>query len=439
MDTAHDKPAAKSMLAALDGSPPGESTPWLRSIRARAGQKTIDLGFPTTRDEEWKFTNVAPVLQLALEPARATREVKPQDIERFGFDLDCYRLVFMDGRYCANLSSPPPVNPNFHAGSLAEQLTANPSSLSKDLAAHAHFDDNYFAALNTACFHDGAFISVAAGKAADKPIHLLFIGATDKAGATSFPRTLVLAPQNAEVKIIESHVSLADAARLTVPVTELVLGPNAQVEHCKIQQESGSAYHVAFVQAVLAEDSRWTSHSIALGSRLARNQVQARFEGKGGEAILNGLYLGRGEQLIDHHTVVDHAQPLCESHEFYHGILADRSHGVFNGKIFVRQDAQKTNAKQTNRNLLLSDNAVIDTKPQLEIFADDVKCTHGATVGQLSEEAHFYLRARGIGEQSARRMLIQAFARDVVERISIEPVRTEMEEMLLHRFAPVEA
>jgi Fe-S cluster assembly protein SufD len=206
------------------------------------------------------------------------------------------------------------------------------------------------------------------------------------------------------------------------------------VEHGKVQQESGRAFHIATIQAVQAKDSRWTSHSIATGARLARNQIQTLLNAEGAAAILNGLYLGDAEQLIDHHTVVDHAKAHCESHEFYHGILADRAHGVFNGKIFVRQDAQKTNAKQTNRNLLLSDNATIDTKPQLEIFADDVKCTHGATVGQLSEEAVFYLRSRGIGAEHARRMLIQAFASDVIERIGIGPVRAQLEEMLAERF-----
>ena len=243
---------------------------------------------------------------------------------------------------------------------------------------------------------------------------MLFIGASEQAGATALPRNLILAQRGARLKVIESYVSLSDAARVTNTVTELALEEGAEVEHCKVQQESGRAFHIATIQAMQAKDSRWTSHSIATGLRLARNQIQTLLNAEGAEAILNGLYLGDAEQLIDHHTVVDHARAHCESHEFYHGILAGRAHGVFNGKIFVRQDAQKTNAKQTNRNLLLSDNAVIDTKPQLEIFADDVKCTHGAVVGQLSDEAVFYLRSRGIGVEHARRMLIQAFASDVI-------------------------
>ena len=414
-----------------------EQAPWLRKIRGEASLKAAELGLPTIKDEEWKFTNVAPLSQLTLEPAeKSSPDLAPEDIARFSFGLDCHRLVFVDGRFSAKLSVLPKAGSDLQVGSLAGFIKSNSPEVAKHLAAHACFGTNFFTALNTAFFQDGAFVSIAAGKTADKPIHLLFVGASEQPGATSFPRTLILAGKGAELKIIESHVSLADATRVTSAVTELVLEPNARVEHCKIQQDSERAFHVATVQAVLAKDGRWVSHSIALGSRIARNQVQALFDAEGGEAVLNGLYLGHGDQLIDHHTVVDHAKPHCESHEFYHGILDGRAHGVFNGKIFVRQDAQKTNAKQTNRNLLLSDNAVIDTKPQLEIYADDVKCTHGAAIGQLSEEAVFYLRARGIGEALARRMLIQAFASGVVGRIGIEAVRAELEQMLVKRFEP---
>ena len=371
-----------------------------------------------------------------IPPKKRVQALNKRDIERFTFGLDCYRLVFVDGHFCADLSSLPEAGNDLQLGNLPEQLKINTQEVEKHLTRHADSGANFFTALNTAFFQDGAFVSIGAGKTADKPVHLLFIGASEQPGATALPRSLIVAQRGAQVKVIESHVSLSDAPRVTNTVTELVLGPEAHVEHCKVQQESERAFHIATIQAVQAKDSRWTSHSIATGARLARNQVQALFDAEGAEAILNGLYLGHAEQLIDHHTVVDHAKPRCESHEFYHGILADRAHGVFNGKIFVRQDAQKTNAKQTNRNLLLSDSAVIDTKPQLEIFADDVKCTHGAAIGQLSDEAMFYLRARGIGEDLARRMLIQAFASDVVERIGIEPVRAELEEMLVKRFEP---
>ena len=417
-----------------DGFPP-----WLRTIRGAARARADRIGFPTTRQEEWKFTNMAPVLQLPLHPAEKTgAQLTRRDIERFTFGLDAHRLVFVDGHFCADLCSLPKEGDDLQLGNLLGQSAGDSPEVEKNLGRHAHFDADFFTALNTAFFQDGAFVSIAAGKSAGKPVHLLFIGASEQPGATALSRNLILAERGARVQVIESHVSLSDAARLSSTVTELVLGPEARVEHCKVQQESRRAFHIAVIQAVQAKDSRWTSHSVATGARLARNQIQTLLNGGGAAAILNGLYLGDAEQLIDHHTVVDHASAHCESHEFYHGILADRAHGVFNGKIFVRQDAQKTNAKQTNRNLLLSDDAVIDTKPQLEIFADDVKCTHGAAIGQLSDEAVFYLRSRGIGAEQARRILIQAFASDVIERIGIEPVRTRLEQMLAERFDSAE-
>jgi Fe-S cluster assembly protein SufD len=265
-------------------------------------------------------------------------------------------------------------------------------------------------------------------------VQLLYLAASERPGAAVHARNLIVAHSCSSVKIIETYASLTELPHLTNAVTELALGPEARVEHCKLQDENERAFHIATVQAAQSRGSHWLSHSIATGARLARNQIQTLFTAEGGEAILSGLFLARGEQLMDHHTVVDHAQPHCESHEFYYGILAGRAHGVFNGKIFVRQDAQKTNAKQTNRNLVLSEHALINTKPQLEIFADDVKCTHGATVGQLNEEALFYLRSRGIGADLARRMLVRAFANDAVERVTLAPVRAHLEQLLTERF-----
>jgi Fe-S cluster assembly protein SufD len=432
-----DGQQAQAVLDAFARVEAGGFPPWLRTIRGAARARAGQIGFPTIKQEEWKFTNMAAVLQLPLHPAeKMSAKISQRDIARFTFGLDAHRLVFVDGHFRADLCSLPEAGNDLQLGNLLGQLAANSPEVEKNLTRHAQSDANFFTALNTAFFQDGAFVSIAAGKTAGKPVHLLFIGASEQAGATALSRNLILAQRGARVEVIESHVSLSDAARVTNTVTELALGAGARVEHCKVQQESGRAFHIATIQAVQAEDSRWTSHSIATGSRLARNQIQTLLNGEGASAILNGLYLGDAEQLIDHHTVVDHARAHCESHEFYHGIMAGRAHGVFNGKIFVRQDAQKTNAKQTNRNLLLSDNAVIDTKPQLEIFADDVKCTHGATIGQLSDEAVFYLRSRGIGVALARRILIQAFASDVIERIGIEPVRAQLEQMLAERFQP---
>jgi Fe-S cluster assembly protein SufD len=422
-------------LGAFDSAPAGANPPWLKSIREQARARASQLGFPNTRQEEWRFTNMAPLLQLPLHAAAANgRGLSARDIAPFRLFADGPCLVFVDGMFRKDLSALPGNGGALKIGGLRDQLAANPRELETDLARHAACDGNFFTALNTAFFQDGAFIYVPADATAEEPVQLLFLASSGRPGATAHPRNLILAGKRSGLKVVESYASLTDAAHVTNAVTELVLGPEARVEHCRLQNENGRAFHVSTVQAVQAGGSHWISHSIATGARIARNQVQTLLTAEGAEAVLNGLFLGRDEQLIDHHTVVDHAGPRCESHEFFHGILSGRSHGVFNGKIFVRQDAQKTNAKQTNRNLVLSDSASIDTKPQLEIFADDVKCTHGATVGQLDQEALFYLRARGIGADQARRMLIRAFASDVVERITMAPARERLEELLAGRF-----
>jgi Fe-S cluster assembly protein SufD len=417
-------------LAAFDSAPLDANPPWLKSIRADARARLDKLGFPTTRHEEWRFTNMAPLLQLPLHTAAPSgRQITPRDVAPFRLEAEGHCLVFVDGWFREDLSSAPA-----QVGGLRAQLANKRRELETHLARHAGYGENFFTALNTAFFQDGAFISVPPGTTMERPVQLLYLSTAEKPGATAQTRALILAGKGSSLKVVESYASLTGIPHLTNAVTELVLEAEARVEHCRLQNENGRAFHLSTVQAVQASGSRWISHSIALGARLARNQVQTLLNAEGAEAILNGLYLGRDEQLIDHHTVVDHAKPHCDSHEFFHGILADRSHGVFNGKIFVRPNAQKTNAKQTNRNLVLSENASIDTKPQLEIFADDVKCTHGATIGQLNDEALFYFRSRGIGETQARRILIRAFANDVVERVTIAPAREQLDRLLRERF-----
>jgi Fe-S cluster assembly protein SufD len=427
--------ALEKTLEAFASVDPGVNPPWLKSIREAARARARQAGFPNTRQEEWRFTNMAPLLDLPLHcAAQNGRQVSPRDIEPFRFGAGGSFMVFVDGFFRADLSSLPPRGSGVEAESLRTRLNGDSAELQKHLARHASYETNFFTALNTAYFRDGAFISVADGATVEEPIQLLFLATSEKPGATAQTRNLILSGRCSSVKVVESYASLTSAPHVTNAVTELVLGPEGRVEHCRLQNQNQESFHIATVQAVQEKDSRWLSHSIASGARVARNQIQTLLNAPGAEAILNGLYIGRDDQLIDHHTVVDHAKPNCESHEFYHGILADRSHGVFNGKIFVRQDAQKTNAKQTNRNLVLSENAVIDTKPQLEIFADDVKCTHGATVGQMNDEALFYLRSRGISAAGARQMLIRAFASDVVNRITIEPVRDRLDRLLGERF-----
>jgi Fe-S cluster assembly protein SufD len=347
--------------------------------------------------------------------------------------LAATRLVFVNGHYAAELSSSSPKGPGLIVTNLAAALTAHSALLEKHLARQALGEKNPFTALNTAFFQDGGFVYVPAGRSVETPIHLLFVSTTKETGATTHPRNLIIAERASQVTVLESYVGIEDAAYFTNAVTELMLGEGAVVEHCKYQQESPSAFHIAALDAHLGRSSNLISHSIATGAKLSRNSIRAHLAGEGVDCVLNGLYLTRDEQLADHHMVVEHAQPQCRSHEYYNGILDGRSKGVFHGRILVRQPAQKTDAKQTNKNLLLSDEATIDTKPQLEIYADDVKCTHGATVGQLNEESIFYLRARGIGAETARHMLIHAFAGEIIERIRCRPAREEMDRVVWQR------
>lgn len=412
----------------------GNSPAWLRAIRTAGIAHFAEQGFPTVQQEEWRFTNVAPIAAFPFKPATHPQYegVTEKEIEPHTFGgMNCHRLVFLNGHFSPKLSTLLPRPDGVKIGCLAAAIHSDGPLVEKHLGRHASYTDNPFVALNTAFVHDGAFVHIPARVELAEPIHLLFL--TTEAGLTSFPRNLIIADRSSSVKVIEDYVSLVPAPHFTCPTTEIVTAENACVEHVKLQRENESAFHVAAVQAVQAADSRVISHSISLGARLARNNIHLALNGPGIDSVLNGLYLASGDQLMDHHTVADHASPRCNSHEFYHGILSGKARGVFNGKIFVRQIAQKTDAKQTNRNLLLSDLATVDTKPQLEIFADDVKCTHGATIGQLDEQAIFYLRSRGIGHDEARNMLVHAFAGGILDRITIEPVRQELESTLFER------
>ncbi|MGH7991392.1 MAG: Fe-S cluster assembly protein SufD, partial [Limisphaerales bacterium] len=298
---------------------------------------------------------------------------------------------------------------------------------------YAHTANNSFAALNQAFFSDGAFVFVPQGVEIVEPVQLIYISSAKQNGETIQPRNLIIAEANSKLTVVESYLSASDAVYFTNAVTEIVASENAKVEHIKLQDETANAFHIATIAGEFGRASNVNIHSFALGAKLSRNNIRAKLAGEGLECILNGLYLTRGEQLADHHMIVEHAQPHCASHEYFNGILDDKSKGVFHGRIYVHPIAQKTDAKQTNKNLLLSDDATADTKPQLEIYADDVKCTHGATIGQLNDESIFYLRARGIGEDTARRMLIHAFAGEIVERVKCAPVREELDKLVWDR------
>ncbi len=411
----------------------GSAPSWLLPLRRSAMTRFVALGFPTRHDEEWRFTNIAPITETIFRPAgfEYSRLIEAEAASALFTELEAYRLVFVNGRFVPALSAVADLPDGVTVSSLAEALRTAPKQLEAFLAQQAGYANHAFTALNTAFLEDGAYIHIKRNVAVETPILLVFLSNSPAAASVSYPRTLVVAEENSQATIVESYSGLGDDVYFTNAVTEMVVAENAVIDHYKLNREGRNAYHIATTQIELARSANFTSHSITLGGAIVRNDINAGLRGAGISCTLNGLYIARDRQLVDNHTAIDHAMPHCESHELYKGIIDDRARGVFNGKIFVRLDAQKTDAKQTNQTLLLSDTAQINTKPQLEIFADDVKCTHGATVGQLSRDAIFYLRSRGIGESEARAMLTYAFAADIVNRIKVEPVRAELDNALL--------
>jgi Fe-S cluster assembly protein SufD len=409
---------------------------WLYPIRKAAMAHFAELGFPTVQHEDWRFTNVAPIAKLPFNPVtRVEMDGLTQDrLSQFHFTgLKATRLVFVNGHLARELSTILPSPQGVRISSLAEAAEADGALVQKHLGRYARVDDSGFAALNTAFFTDGAFIYLPAGARLQEPVHLIYISTTQQPGASFHCRNLIIADRDTRLSLIESYVSTVDAPYVTNALNEMVIGENAVVEHCKFQEESRAAYHIGTHFMALSKGCDFISHSFAFGAKLSRNNIRTGLNGDGLDCILNGLYLTRDEQLADHHMIVEHARPHCNSHEYFNGILDDRSRGVFHGRILVRQAAQKTDAKQTNKNLLLTDDATVDTKPQLEIYADDVKCTHGATVGQLNDESIFYLRARGIPLETARRILIHAFAGEIIDRVRCEPLREELDRLVWDR------
>lgn len=411
----------------------GESKSRLHALRKLAMSKFAATGFPTTKEEEWRFTNVASIAKMQFSPVlRYSNEgLTAKDIEKFSFGgLKCLQLVFINGHFAQELSSAPSAQNGVMAGSLAAALKSEADILNQHLAKYVKYDENGFTALSTAFILDGAFIHVADNAVIEDPIHLLFIVTSKEKSVAAHPRNLIIAGKNSKVSIVESYVSLGSIPCLTNAVTEFVVGENAIVEHDKLQDESLEGYHIGTVHFQQKANSNVISNAINFGGSIARNNIAAVLNGEGIESTLNGLSLATGNQHIDNHTSIDHAKPHCASHELYKSILDGKSKGVFNGKIFVRKDAQKTDAKQTNKTLLLSDEATMNTKPQLEIFADDVKCTHGATVGYLDEEQKFYLRSRGIGVEEANDLLTFAFASDVINRVHVDVLREQLDAMV---------
>lgn len=409
---------------------------WVYSLRKAGISRFAELGFPSTKDEDWRFTNVAPVARLPFRPVFELREdgFEVEDLQGLICGkLEAIRLVFLNGHFAPTLSSPGASQSGVIITNVAAALREQPGILEQHLGRYAQADTNPFTSLNTAFFQDGGFIYLEKGKILEHPVHLVFLSTAKEPGATANPRNLIVAGQESRATVLETYLSLTETPSLTNPVTEISIGDGAALEHIKYQDEASNAFHLAGMYARLGRNTDVILHSVATGAKLSRNSIHAQLAGEGLECVLNGLYLTRGDQVADHHMVVEHAAPHCASHEYYNGILDGRSKGVFHGRILVRQQAQKTDAKQTNRNLLLSEEATADTKPQLEIYADDVKCTHGATVGQLNDESIFYLRSRGIPKATARRMLIHAFAGEIIERIRHAPIRDELDRLVWDR------
>ncbi len=412
---------------------------WFHRVRKEAIGRFAELGFPTTRLEEWKFTNVDPIARMPFHSAEFRADGLPTErlaelpLAHAAFEQRCSRIVFVNGHYNPQLSSRD-LPDNLIASSLASAIERNTPSVKQHLARHASVQHQAFVALNTAFLQDGAFIEIPSGVTLDAPIYLLFVSTADEPIA-SHPRSLIIAGDNSQATIVEDYLSVGTGVYLTNAVTEIVAGENSVVEHYKLQDENEEAFHVATVQVHQARSSIFTHHSISFGGALVRNDVNVALDGEGAQCTLNGLYVTTHKQHVDNHTVIDHIKPHGTSRELYKGILDDRSSAVFNGSIIVRKDAQKTDARQSNKNLLLSENATIDSKPQLEINADDVKCSHGTSIGHLDEDSVYYLRSRGIGAKEARSVLTYGFANDVLNRMKLDAVRVRLECALLARMS----
>jgi Fe-S cluster assembly protein SufD len=409
------------------------SRPALMRLRKAAIARFGEIGFPNERNEDWKFTNLAPLLRTSFVlPPADSAEAADAYCRLLHHDGPGTSLLCINGNRPFRAAKSTPLPAGVLVMSLSEALAEHPELVERHLGQHADFKSHPFVALNTTFWREGAFVYVPPGVVVEEPIQLLHQVAafSDNAPYLWYRRVLLVLGRGGQATVVERFSGPA-IQYATSTVTEAVVEEGAHLDHYKVQEESQLAFHLACTKADISRDGRFSTHYVGLGGQLVRNEVRVLFTGEGGEATVNGLYRAAGTQHADNHTVIDHAKAHCASHELYKGILDGKARAVFNGKIFVRQDAQKTDAKQTNQTLLLSDDATINTKPQLEIFADDVKCTHGATVGQLDAEQLFYLRTRGVGLEDARNLLTYAFANDIIGRIQIAALREQLEHKLL--------
>ena len=397
---------------------PGAELPWLAGLRERGIERFAALGFPTRNVEAWRYTNVRPLQKVAFVPA------EPAEGVQIAVDRGAaHRLSFVNGRFRPDLSNVGDLPAGVELTSLAAVLADDPESLKDHLGAAAEDDGESFLALNTALMADGYVLRIGRGVVVEDPIEMLFIGAASDKSVAYHLRNLIVAEEGSAAVVVEDHIGHGEGAYFSNGATEVFAGPGARLKHYKLQDEAGAAFHLhgAFVR--LDRDSAYESFVLSLGARLSRNEIRTALNGSGAECFLNGAYVVAGDQHVDNTTFIDHATPHTDSREVYKGVLDDTSRAVFQGTIMVRPDAQKINGHQLNRALLLSDKAEIDAKPALEIYADDVKCSHGATAGELDDDALFYLRARGIPEPQARRILIEAFLDDVIDEITHPTVR----------------
>jgi Fe-S cluster assembly protein SufD len=402
---------------------------FLSNLRQAAAASFEATGLPDRKVEEWRFTNVRGLAETTFEtpvPAAAAPDIDGLMIP------DAYRLVFVDGRLHPSLSVRDGLPSGATLEGLAEVLDREPERIETELGRTTSMERNPFVALNTAQFTDGAVLQIAPGTVIERPIQLVFVSAGDPRPTMSLPRILVTAGASSQATVSVNHISDSSPS-LACPVTEFVLGPGAVVNHNSVVEEGRETTHVAALDVRLARDSAFRSHSFSLGGKLVRNDISATLEGPGADATLNGLYLTSEREHVDNQLRVNHAAPHCTSHQLYKGVLDGASRAVFNGRIVVEQDAQKTDAKQANRNLLLSNSALAYSNPQLEIFADDVRCTHGSTVGRLDEDAIFYLRSRGIDKRSAESLLTYAFAAEIVDSVPTAEVRQRLLNILRTR------
>jgi Fe-S cluster assembly protein SufD len=414
---------------------PQASPPWLHQLRRNALARFLEAGFPTVKDEEWKYTNVAPLVKANLQvlPAAVSAKINEHDLP-YG-ETAGNRVVFVNGSFNSELSGHISSKEKIAVLDL-RTAAADPrfaELLREHLGREADYVTNSFVALNTAFVNGGALIYLPKAVQLESPLHLMFIVDREGGGKAMFPRVLIVADEGSGATIVESYNGISEPDYLTNAVVEVVLRDNSRLKHYRVQREGSQAFHVATTAAVLGRDSVYDSTAITVGAQLSRHDISVTLDAEGAECFVDGLYIVNSGQHADTHSVIDHRKPNCSSHQLYKGILDGKSRAVFNGKIFVRHDAQKTDAMQTNKNLLLSNEARVDTKPQLEILADDVKCAHGAAVGQIDEDELFYLETRGIHPELARNLLTYGFAEEVIEKIKLDPVKRELDEVVLNR------